>query len=148
MAKKNYDYIFIGGSLEALLVAHFLKQSGKDVLVLEATDSVGEYLKTSTSNFSLQNPLESYFSNIENASAHLQFLQLAVGLTAVETVEKNWQTYDAGKFKAFVGFGEKAPAFMDVLSPYLQTQKLKIQSHSGEWLEALSLSLGDQNLNA
>lgn len=140
-----YDYIIIGSGLTGLTIAKKISQETSNILILEAQDVAGGISRSVVmSEHKLNNGLR-FFPATEVSKRALDFLNEVVeqNVTA-ESSENVIETYEAGGFKRFVGFGEKSPEFYDQLAYFLSSDEFKLQLQPYEWIQILASQLQDK----
>lgn len=130
MARKKYDIAVIGAGLNGLIITHSLARAGKKVILVESADRLGGVFQEHSMKLG---KLPDFFSNQKYYSeAAESFSRWSSRLFGEETafvkVNPSTKTFDSGKFKDFIGFGEKAPIFVDELTAYTNTEKLQMQT--------------------
>ncbi|MEE6249230.1 MAG: NAD(P)-binding protein [Bdellovibrionota bacterium] len=130
MARKKYDIAVIGAGLNGLIITHSLAKAGKKVILVESADRLGGVFQEHNMKLG---KLPDFFSNQKYFSeAAENFSRWCSRLFGEETafvkVNPSTKTFDSGKFKDFIGFGDKAPVFVDELTAYTNTEKLQMQT--------------------
>jgi hypothetical protein len=103
------DHIIIGGGLSGLLIAKGLQQQGKSFLILEASDRLG--------GISIDGGLRLIYQS-QLCSPALRFLNQVSGLSFSAEVTTDVTTIESKQWIPFVGFGEEAPPYADLILPY------------------------------
>ena len=131
MARKKYDIAVIGAGLNGLVISHALAKSGKKIALIESQEKLGGIFQDSTTRLG---SLPDFFSHLsfnkeleENFSRWTSkiFEEQEQSYLKPELVTK---TFDSGKFKDFVGFGDKSPDFVDEITEYTNSTKLQMQT--------------------
>lgn len=145
-----YDYIIIGSGLTGLTIAKKIHQETDNILVLEAQDfSGGENRAARLNNESINNGLR-FFPNTDSSQKALIFLNDLLGSAAAiksETacaLENTIETFEAGAFKKFVGFGENPPEFYEQLSYFLSPQEASLSLPVHGWVHELATGLQEK----
>lgn len=124
--RKKFDYAVIGAGLTGAIIAKGLSRQGAKVLLLEATET--------PSPISGLSPLP---QSPESEKA-LAFLQISTGLQievqAQDTIAK---TFDSGSVKDFIGFGDSAPEYVDLLNSFLSSAELQFSVPKEEWVSRI-----------
>lgn len=121
--RKKFDYAVIGAGLAGTIIAKGLSRQGAKVLLLEATEA--------PSPVSGLNPS----AQTSDAQKHLEFFQVAAGLhLQCEIQEILPKTFDAGAVKDFLGFGDAAPEYVDVLSSFLTSPRFELSPNPETWV--------------
>lgn len=124
MAKNKFDAVFIGNTLEALLIATKLKAAGKSVLIIDQNAELAESIfEDVIHNFHLLSESESDF-----------------GLVSTET-QKDIQTFESAKWQAFLGFGNQPPQFLAAIEPYLKHIKHRWDVSFSKYIDTLTVGL-------
>lgn len=132
-SRKKYDYAVVGAGLAGTTIAAGLSRQGAKVLLLEATDTPKE-------NTGLM-PMP---KTDENQKC-IEFFQLASGIP-VETSEHEYRlkTFDGGVIKEFLGFGDTAPEYVDLMNSFLTNQQITLSPAKDVWIaKMLSNFQGD-----
>ncbi|MCB0348982.1 MAG: hypothetical protein KDD37_09095 [Bdellovibrionales bacterium] len=124
MAKNKFDAVFIGNTLETLLIANKLKSMDKSILVIDENAE----------------PVESIFEDVIH-NFHLQAESVGeFDITATEEV-RDIQTFESAKWQAFLGFGNQPPAFLSAIEPYLKNNKNRWSTSHTKLTEDLTSAL-------
>src|SRR5687768_8158481 len=137
MAKKSsFEYVIVGGGLSGCLMAKALFQAGQtDVALIEASASI-DFGQSKAYGLSSE---EILFIPAGQASHRaLDFLENVTG-DVIERIEKEITpvTFEKGHLESFIGFGEKAPAEIDEISPYLNSQRLECNPPPQVWFQKI-----------
>lgn len=122
-----YDYIIIGSGLTGLTIAAKISQETKNVLILESETILGGSNRSaSLQNQTLENGLR-FYPSTELADKAILALEDFLNIKLIKSVKSNHpETYDAGGFKSFVGFGDHSPEFYDQLSYFLNSKETEL----------------------
>ena len=138
-----YDYIIIGSGLTGLTIAKKIQQETDNILVLEAQEAPGGANRpVGLNSVILDNGLR-FIPGTEVAKNALNFMGelVEVDLGAGDVIENNIETYEAGGFKSFVGFGEKSPDFYEQISYFLSQSEIPQRMAPHQWVSKLVLGL-------
>lgn len=124
--RKKFDYAVVGAGLTGTIIAKGLSRQGAKVLLLEATES--------PSPVSGLNPA----SQSADAQKHINFFQVATGLPVQSEVHEILpKTFDSGSVKDFLGFGDTAPEYVDVLTAFLNTSRFGLTPSPETWVNRI-----------
>jgi hypothetical protein len=131
--KNKYDYAVIGAGLTGTIIAKGLSRQGAKVLLLEATEAPGEA--------SGLMPMPESDLNTKN----IEFFQMATGLpVTASSTEFRLKTFDSGSIKDFLGFGDQAPEYIDLMTPFLASTQIFLSPGKEDWIpKILSDFTGD-----
>lgn len=139
-----YDYIIIGSGTTGLTIARQIFQETQNILVLEAQDEIGGNNRPVKLNEHILNNGLRHYPHTEASMKAIAFLQQLLPtpvLKSTEPVENGVETYEAGGFKKFLGFGDHSPEFYDQLSYYLAANEAELQMQPYEWLQQFAQDL-------
>lgn len=140
MARKKYDFVVIGGGLTGLICSHALIKAGKKIALVESQEKLGGALQNRNSSKGKLAAFLNRFSASEETEENLQRWASKV-ITNEDPVAKypvTTKTFESGKFKDFVGFGKRAPEFVDIIQKYTNTDKIEFTESLGSIVEKLS----------
>lgn len=124
MAKNKFDAVFIGNTLETLLIATKLKAAGKEVIIIDQNaESAESIFEDVIHNFHLLSDSESDF-----------------GLVSTE-IQKDIQMFESAKWQAFLGFGNQPPQFLSAIEPYLKLVKHRWSTSYTKYVDDLTAEL-------
>ncbi|AZZ38101.1 hypothetical protein CIK05_15265 [Bdellovibrio sp. qaytius] len=122
-----YDYIIIGSGLTGQTIATQLSQETQNVLLIEAEAFTGGSNRPAHLSGNILDSGLRFIPANEISIKAIQNLENLLGLKLIKSENENHpETYDASGFKAFVGFGEKSPAFYDEFSYFLNQNELEL----------------------
>ena len=125
-SRKKYDYAVIGAGLTGAVVAKGLSRQGAKVILLEATDLVNESVEFDPLNWT------------EDSEKNLEFFQLAIGMgVAVETESSVCRTFESGNIKEFLGFGQEAPDYHQLITPFLSPKLMRASPETESWVSSI-----------
>lgn len=114
---KQTEVIVIGSNMCALLLAEQLRQSGREVVLLEPAERYGmNHLA----------PDLGFIPDDESARANILWMgRLLRAEVQLQAVEQPPVTYDEGHLKTFVGFGDHNPPARDEVGFYASSSHLE-----------------------
>ena len=135
----EYDSIVIGGGLAGLLAANQLEHTGRKVALIEALDTLGGTSRpVSTPAGTIDHSLK-FFPETADSEDMFQWLESVLNSPIErEIVEAAPVTYDEGKFKPFVGFGDQKVATAGEVDAYAKTRYYKLSSTPKDWIAKLT----------
>ncbi len=134
----EFDSIVIGAGLAGLLAANQLESTGRKVALVEALDVLGGTSRpvqtpAGISDFSIK-----FFPETPESEAMFQWLESVLGTPIErEIIEAPPVTYDDGKFKPFVGFGDQKVATAGEVDAYAKTRYYKLATTPKDWIPQL-----------
>lgn len=138
MSQHVYDYAVIGGGLAGLLCATRLSQETKNVVLLEGADQFGGVNRPIQFPTGILNNGLRYLPHTPSAHQSLLFLENLLGMKIMgETQHLPPVTFEDGKLKEFVGFGEKTPEFYEQLRPLTLGEEIFLKLEPAQWPQLL-----------
>jgi hypothetical protein len=114
--------VIIGGGLTGLSLTHWLHKQNHEVVLLEATDSLGGRFRGMETSDSL------FVAPSETASATIEWLKSLSPLGfSVREVEHQPLFFESAEWKSFLGFGDFPSDVVDELSFYNQPKQWVIE---------------------
>ncbi len=148
MTTKSHDFdaIIIGGGLSGLLLAAQLSKLDKKIALVEANEELGGHSKAFNSPFGEMDYELKFFPNSASAPDTIAWLEYCLDETigAVQ-VEAPPQTFDSGKSKEFVGFGDNAAQSCDDLNYYAAGSQFRFDKTPKDWVKILRTKLAEHS---
>lgn len=141
MAKKNFDYVIVGGGMSGCLMAKALSRLGNpSIALIEASSSIGPWNASNPYGIGSD---EIAFLPSDNASERaLEFVESLLGHSIErQLIGQAPLTVEKGQLQPFFGFGEKVPAEVDELMPYLAPERIEANPHPSRWFSLLRETL-------
>lgn len=143
MARKKYDYVIIGGGLTGLICTHALVNAGKKVALVEAQAHLGGISQVKRSPFG---PMPILMNKITKTETCIEDVQRWASKVypqenPISEYLMGTKTYDSGKFKDFVGFGKRAPEFVEIIQAYTNTYKIEFSEDLSTIVEKIESQL-------
>ncbi|MBX2988221.1 MAG: NAD(P)/FAD-dependent oxidoreductase [Bdellovibrionaceae bacterium] len=138
MSQHIFDYAIVGSGLSGLACAVRLSQETKNVVLLDGLDQAGGVNRpisfpTGTINNGLR-----FVPDTELNRQALLFLEDLLGLKVVAGAEHRPPvSFEEGRLKEFVGFGENPPEFYDQMKPFMNPDHLKLNLEPALWTSLL-----------
>jgi hypothetical protein len=127
VSKKIYDLVILGSDLPALLLAHDAGKSGLKTLVVSRNETLGGSFAPATSPQGALHRDFGYWPASDSFLSTLEWIENSIGIKLrSETAPRPCVTFQKGSAQTFVGFGEKAPASIDLLRSYLDYDNLDL----------------------
>jgi hypothetical protein len=124
-----FDYVVIGSGLTGLSIASRLSQETEKVLLVDAAEVAGGWLRK---------PHLAAMPAIPAAQKGLLFLEDLTGIKITGDITENPPiTFEDGGFKNFMGFGEKTPEFYEEMAYYCSTEYYSLKAPPAIWIEKL-----------
>jgi hypothetical protein len=136
-----YDYIIVGGGLNGLTVAAALSKITENILLIEASESVGGHNRMILGPVGPQNNGLRFLPGTESAQKAVRFLSSLTGENIASAKSDSPSvTFSEGQVQSFLGFGDEAPAFYDEISYFTTPQKLEMNLEPYQWVQKLAES--------
>lgn len=138
MSQHIYDYAIVGAGLTGLACAARLSQETKNVVLLDGAETMGGINRpipfpTGTLNNGLR-----FVPETPSAHQALLFLEDLLGLKLIgPTRELPPLTFEEGKLREFVGFGDRPPEFYDQISPLASGKEIELNLEPHQWAALL-----------
>lgn len=117
---KNHDVLILGSNLENLLLAECLHQMGRQVCLLEPSERICPIHRPLHGIGTVLPPDLSWIPYNQETLENFNWLKaLLQSNEPIEYLETSPLHFDSGKFKSFVGFGDRQFASHDEMSFYL-----------------------------
>lgn len=141
LKSDEFDSLVIGGGLAGLIAAHQLEGTGRKVALIEGLDGLGGSCRPVNSLAgTIDNGLK-FLPDTEEAHECLNWLGEILGEPIQYTsVEAAPVTYDDGKFKPFIGYGDQKVATASEVDVYAQEKYLRLNSSPKDWVTRLTES--------
>ena len=134
----EYDSIVIGGGLAGLIAANQLEHTGRKVALIESLDVLGGSSRPVQTPAGVIDHSLKFFPESEDSEETFQWLESVLGFAIErEIVEAPAVTYDDGKFKPFVGFGDAKIETANEIAAYAKTRYYKLATTSKDWIPRL-----------
>lgn len=134
----EFDSIVIGGGLTGLIAAHQLEGTGRKVALIEGLDALGGSCRPFVSKAGVIDHGIKFVADTEDAREALAWLETVLGEAIdIERIEEPPVTYDDGKFKPFVGFGDQKVMTASEIDAYAKAQYLRLSSTPKNWVPKL-----------
>ena len=134
----EYDSIVIGGGLSGLIVAHQLEGTGRKVALVEALDTLGGRCRPAKTVMGEIDSGLKFFPDTQETRDTLAWLSEVIGTEiAYEAIEAPAVTYDDGRFKPFVGWGDQKIATAHEVDAYAKEKYLRLASTPKDWVPKL-----------
>jgi hypothetical protein len=135
----EFDSLIIGGGLSGLLVANQLENTGRKVALVESMESLGGNCRAIQTKAGLIDHGFKFFPDNENTREILTWVSKVTGEKIdFEVVDAPPVTYDDGRFKPFVGFGDQKVETAAEVDAYAKTQYLRLSSTPKDWIRRLT----------
>jgi len=134
----EFDSIIIGGGLAGLIAAHQLEGTGRRVALIESLDALGGSCRPSQNRAGPVDHGLKFIPDTPEARDVLAWLSTVLGAEiACESIEAPPLTYDDGKFKPFVGFGDQKIRTAGEVDAYAKERYLRLSSTPKNWVPRL-----------
>jgi hypothetical protein len=137
----EFDSIVIGAGLAGLIVANQLEATGRRVALVEGLDTVGGSCRPAPTKAGVIDHGFKFFPESAQNADTLAWLSSVLGepleLTPVDAPPV---TYDEGKFKPFVGFGDQKVNSAAEVDGYAKAQFYRLSKTPKDWVPRLTES--------
>ncbi|MEQ1877067.1 MAG: NAD(P)-binding protein, partial [Bdellovibrionia bacterium] len=141
MAKKHFDFVIVGGGMSGCLMAKALNRLGSpSIALIEANSAVGP--AAALNQYGIGSDEISFLPVDPATDRALDFVESLMGhAIARNPSEDPPLTLEKGQLQPFIGFGEKVPAEVDELMPYLNPQRIDTNPHPSRWFSLMRESM-------
>lgn len=137
----EYDSIVIGGGLSGLIAANVLEHTGRKVALVEALDTLGGTSRAIQTPAGVMDLVLKLVPESDESESMFQWLESVLGCEIPrEVVEEAPITYDEGRFKPFIGFGDQKVASAAEVDAYASTRYYKLGLTPKDWVAKLTES--------
>lgn len=137
----EFDSLVIGSSLSGLIAANQLEATGRKVALVEGLDALGGSCRpTSSLVGTIDHGLKIFPDTSETVEALTWLESLLDEKISAESVDAPPVTFDEGKFKPFIGFGDQKVRSAHEIDCYAQGKYLHLSSTPKEWVPKLASS--------
>lgn len=138
----RYDFVVIGGNLSGLVLTKKLASEGAKVLLIEADEHWGGSLhRIETPAGPGTNALQ-LLPRVSEAEELLHwFSGLLLNAPTIERDSRPISTFESGEFRSFLGFGETAPRFHELIKEFLRGEFLQLQPDLTQCAQVLAAEL-------
>jgi hypothetical protein len=149
MARRNYDYVIIGGGLSGCLIARALSNlSTFHIAILEGGNIWGGHVHPQNSPFGMLSYGMKIIPSLPKTDEALKFFEFTSGTTLErDVVSLPPLVLEKGALQPFYGFGDKAPKEVDELGYYLNPERVKLSVPVQDWIELLKKDFIGDMLN-
>ncbi len=134
----EFDSIVIGGGLAGLIAAHQLEGTGRKVALIDGLDVLGGSCRTAQTKAGPIDHGLKFIPETQESEETLAWLETVLGEPIqLKRVEAPPLTYDDGKFKPFVGFGDQKIESAAEVSSYAKDRYLQLSTTPKDWIPKL-----------
>lgn len=138
MSQHIYDYAIVGSGLTGLICATRLAQDTKNVVLLDGLDHLGGINRPISFPTGILNNGLRFVSDSPSGRQALLFLEDLLGLKLIgETLSHPPLTFEEGKLREFVGFGDHPPEFYEQIRPLTTGQEIQTTLEPYQWTQLL-----------
>ena len=148
MAKKHtaheFDTIIIGGGLSGLLFAAKFLNSSKKVALIDAGEDLGGHSKSFTTEFGDVDCELKFLPATSTSEAAVRWLEGCLEESiGAHLSELGPQSFDAGKLKPFLGFGDNAAMSCHEVNYYANPNFFTFEKTPKDWVQILKNKISD-----
>lgn len=135
----EFDSLIIGGGLTGLLAAHQLDSTGRRVALVESMDMLGGSCRMTNSKVGPTDLNFKFFPDSPETHQALEWLSSVLGQKIdFEIIEAPPLTYEDGRFKPFVGFGDQKVETASEIDAYAKSRYLRLSTTPKDWVKRLT----------
>lgn len=135
----EFDSIVIGGGLSGLIAANQLESTGRRVVLVESLDILGGTSRATKTPIGTVDHVLKFVPATDEAMQALEWLSTVLDQPIeYDVVEAPPVTYDDGKFKPFVGFGEQKIETAIEIDAYAKDKYLRLKTTPKDWVARLT----------
>lgn len=139
MANHNshYQTLIVGAGLSGMLIAVKLAQQGEQVVLIEELDQLGAEDRPHSSTFAAIDRGPRLIPSTGEGELALSFLRQLIVELSWRDEEVSCLSHEGSQVKPFVGFGDQAGPFAEILSPYMSLRQLVPNLRPHQWISRL-----------
>ena len=135
----EFDSLIIGGGLTGLLAAHQLDSTGRRVALVESMDTLGGNCRMTNSKVGPTDLNFKFFPDTAETHQALEWLSSVLDQKIeFEMIEAPPLTYEDGRFKPFVGFGDQKVETASEIDAYARSRYLRLNTTPKDWVKRLT----------
>ena len=138
LKSDEFDSLIIGGSIAGLIAAHQLEGTGRKVALIEGLDSLGGSCRPGQN---LAGAVDHGLKLIPDSDQNREIIEWLGKILGepirYSVVEAAPITFDEGKFKPFVGFGDQKVATAVEIDAYAKERYLRLETSPKNWVPRL-----------
>lgn len=138
MSQHVFDYAIVGSGLSGLACAVRLSQETSNIVLLDGMEQIGGMNRPISFPTGMMNNGLRFVPDTDLNRRALLFLEDLLGLKILAGSQHQPPvTYEEGRLKEFVGFGDQPPEFYDQLRPFMVSEALNLHIEPYAWPQLL-----------
>lgn len=139
MSQHIYDYVIVGSGLAGLACAVRLSRETNNIALLDGQDQIGGVNRPIPFPTGIVNNGLRHLPRNELNEKALLFLEDLLGLKVIAGhANEPPLTFEDGRLREFVGFGDNPPEFYDQLRPFMNPDRLELHLEPYAWPQLLA----------
>ncbi len=145
LSTNEFDLIIVGGGLSGLLFASRLINSQKKIALVDAGEDLGGNSKAFTTTYGQMDYELKFLPNTPTSDASIAWLEDCLDQKiGAQLIERTPQSYDAGKLKSFIGFGDNAAKSCHEINYYAAANFYEFDKTPKDWVQILKARIAEQ----